>query len=89
MIGMFGGNPRSGSIGSDNDGAFGVVLPPEGIILKQELAGGDEEERCFVYRKADDGSRRHGAAEFQRRARVVGYVQDGGVVWRRGGADGS
>ena len=32
------------------------MLPPEGIVLEQELAGGDEEERC---RKADDGSRRH------------------------------
>lgn len=39
-----------------------------------------EEEQCYIYRKADDGSREHGAAEFRRRARVDGYVQDGGVV---------
>ena len=89
MIGMFWGNPRSASTGSDDDSAFDVVLPPEGIVLEQELAGGDEEERCFIYRKADDGSRRHGAAEFRRRARVDGYVQDGGVVWRCGGVNSS
>ena len=86
---VLGENPRSGYTGSDDDGAFGVVLPPQGIVLEQELAGGDEEERCFIYRKVDDGSLRHGAAEFWRRARVDGYVQDGDVVWHRGGVDDS
>ena len=64
------------------------MLPPEGIVLEQELAGGDEEERCFIYRKADDGSQRHGAAEFRRRARVDGLAQEDDAVWRRGGVDG-
>ena len=45
------------------------------------------EERCYIYRKADGGSRRHGAAEVRQRVRVDGYMQDGGVVWRRGGVD--
>ena len=31
---------------------------------------------------------RHGAVEFRRRARLNGYAQDGGVVWRRDGVDG-
>ena len=75
--------PSWDSIEENDDSAFDVVLPPEGIVLVQELAGGDKEERCFIYRKADDGSQRHGAAEVRRRARVDGYVQDGGVVWRR------
>ena len=65
------------------------MLPPEGIGLEQELAGGDEEEQYFIYRKADDGSRWHGAAECRRRACVDGYVQDGGVVWNRDGVDSS
>ena len=30
---------------------------------------------------------RHGATEVRRRARVDGYVQDAGVVWRHGGVD--
>ena len=42
MIGMSGENPRFGSTGSNDDGAFGVVLPPGGIVLEQELAGGDK-----------------------------------------------
>ena len=70
----------------DDDGTFGVVLPPVGIVLEQVLTG---RERCYIYRKAGDGSRRHGAAEFRRWARVDGHAQDGGVVWRRGGIDGS
>ena len=45
------------------------------------------EERCYIYRKVDGGSRRHGAAEVRQRVRVDGYMQDGGVVWRRGGVD--
>ena len=47
-----------------------------------------EEERYSIYRKADGGSRRHGAAKFRRRVRAYGYVQDGGAVWRRGGING-
>ena len=31
-LGMFQGNPRSRSTGSDDDGSFNVVLSPEGII---------------------------------------------------------
>ncbi|KAE8786559.1 U-box domain-containing protein 7 [Hordeum vulgare] len=46
---------------------------------------GQEEERCYIHRKADGGSRRNGAAEFRRRPRVDEYVQDGGAVWHRGG----
>ena len=56
--------------------------------MEKELAGGDEEEWCFIYRKAEDGSRWHGAAEFRRRARVDGLAQEDDAVWRRGGVDG-
>ncbi|KAE8816057.1 U-box domain-containing protein 7 [Hordeum vulgare] len=49
---------------------------------------GQKEERCFIYREPYGGSPRHGAAVVRRQARVDGYVQDGGAVWRRGGADG-
>ena len=49
---------------------------------------GQEEEWCYIYRKADDGSRWHGAALFRRRARVDGYAQHGAVFWRRGGVNG-
>ena len=38
----FGGNPKSGSTGSDDDGTFDVVVPPEGIVLEHVLAGGDK-----------------------------------------------
>ena len=40
---------------------------------------GQEEVWFYIYRKAEGGSRRHGDAEFRRRARVNGYMQDGGV----------
>uniref|UniRef100_N1QUF8 F-box protein AT5G49610-like beta-propeller domain-containing protein n=1 Tax=Aegilops tauschii TaxID=37682 RepID=N1QUF8_AEGTA len=36
------GNPRFGSTGLDEDGAFGDVLPPGDIVLEQVLAGGDK-----------------------------------------------
>lgn len=39
--GCFGENPRSGSPGSDDDGAFGVVFPPGGIVFEQVLDGED------------------------------------------------
>ena len=32
----------SGSTGSDNDGPFDVVVPPEGIILEEVLVGRDK-----------------------------------------------
>ena len=38
-----GGNPRSGSPGSDDDGPFRVVLPPGGIVLEQLLDGTGKE----------------------------------------------
>ena len=37
-----GGNPRSGSTGSDDDGTFDAVVPPGGIVLEHVLAGGDK-----------------------------------------------
>ena len=37
----------------------------------------------------DGGSQRHGAAGSRRWACDDGRAQDGGVVWRRGGVDGS
>lgn len=40
--GCFKGNSRSRPTGSDDDGAFGVVLPHGGIVLEQVLAGGDK-----------------------------------------------
>ncbi|KAE8807278.1 hypothetical protein D1007_16331 [Hordeum vulgare] len=49
---------------------------------------GQKKERCYIHRKADGGSRRHGAAEFRRRPRVDEYMQDGGAVWHHGGVDG-
>ena len=48
-----------------------------------------EEERCYIYRKVEGGTRRHGATEIRRRARVDGYAHDGFVVWRRGDIDDS
>ncbi|KAE8798011.1 Kinesin-4 [Hordeum vulgare] len=39
--GYFGGNPRSGSPGSDDDGVHSIALPLGGIILEQVMAGGD------------------------------------------------
>ena len=47
-----------------------------------------EKERYSIYRKADCGSRRHGTAEFWRRARADGYMQDDGAIWTHGGVDG-
>ena len=35
-------NTRSGSIGSDDDGTFDVVVPSEGIVLEQVLVGRDK-----------------------------------------------
>ncbi|KAE8796773.1 hypothetical protein D1007_28065 [Hordeum vulgare] len=49
---------------------------------------GLEEEQYPIYRKANDGSRWHDAAEFWRRMRADGYVQDNGAVCHRGGVDG-
>lgn len=40
-----------------------------------------------THRMADDGSRRHGAAQVRGWSRVDGYVQEGGTVWHRGGVD--
>ncbi|KAE8805767.1 Serine carboxypeptidase-like 19 [Hordeum vulgare] len=48
---------------------------------------GQVKERCRIHRKADGGSRWHGAVEVWQRARVSGYVQDGGVVSRHGDVD--
>ena len=42
----------------------------------------------YIYRVDDGESRRRGAAGPQRRAHDDGLAQEGGVVWRRGGADG-
>ncbi|KAE8778588.1 Kinesin-4 [Hordeum vulgare] len=50
MIGMFlGGNPRSGSTGSDDDDAFNDVLPPGSIVLEQVLAGGDKRKSGVTF----------------------------------------
>ena len=37
------GNPRSGSLGSNDDDPFRVVLPPGGIVLEQLLVGTGKE----------------------------------------------
>ena len=38
--GCSGGNPRSGSPGSDDDGVPWIAFPLEGIVLEQVMAGG-------------------------------------------------
>ena len=42
----------------------------------------------YIYRKADGGSRRHGAAGPRRWPRDDVCAQGGGAVWHRGGVDG-
>ena len=44
---------------------------------------------CAFSRVDDNGSRQHGAAGSHWWACDDGRAQDGGVVWRRGGVDGS
>ena len=46
------------------------------------------EERCYIYCKADGGSRRHGAAGSRRWPRGDERAQGGGPVWHRGDIDG-
>ena len=55
---MLRGKPGSGSSGSDDGNAIGVVFPLEG----------------FIYRIVDGESRRCGATEYRRRTRVDGCV---------------
>ena len=69
----------------DDDGAFDVVLPPGGIILEQVLAVGDKRRRGVT--STARSTAWHGTVEFQRQARVDGYVQDGVVVWCHGGVN--
>ena len=40
LLGLLWGNPRFGSLGLEDDDAFGVVLPHQGIVSEQVLAGG-------------------------------------------------
>ena len=47
------------------------------------------EERRGIWHVDNGGSQRHGAAGSRRWACDDGRAQDGGVVWRRGGVDGS
>lgn len=77
-IRMLQGNNRFGSPGSDDDGAFSVVLPHGGFLGALAFWRGQEEERCYIYCKVDD--RRRDMASW-----CSGVSRTGACGWTRAG----
>jgi len=82
-----GGNPRSGSLGSDDDG---VVFP---LLRASSWSNGSLERPTggavfLIYRIEDEGFRRRGALEIRRPMRGDGLAQEVDAFWRRGDVEG-
>lgn len=76
------GQLQMASPGLDDDGDYGVVLPPGGIVCSIGSL-----ERCYICRTEDSGSRWCGVVEIQRWTRFDGCAQADGVVWGRSDVD--